>query len=194
MLTTNVESAADKVEFIRHVCPLIPNKREMEEECPVCFHTVPQTQFQCGHRMCPRCTHKMLHHDGRCPLCRITITSCNPVLIDCTGFPNSFYIDLVRTMDDERFGITMETDMTITRVERDSIAYAAGVRRKHMILEVNGMPCYNNKVVSTMFRQRGVFRICLHHKPEVMYSSRCKGGNVWMRWFASRRRRTSTPS
>lgn len=167
----------------------------MTEECPVCFHTVPQTQFQCGHRMCPRCTHKMLRHDGRCPLCRTTITSCNPVLSYCTGFPNAFYIELVRTADDERFGITIGTDMTVTRVEKDSIAYAAGVRCKNIVLEVNGIPCYNNTVVTAMIRQRGVFRLCLHRKPDAMHSSPSKGRNMFMRWLSSAHRRTSlTPT
>ena len=135
----------------------------------MCLHTVPQTQFQCGHRMCPGCTHQMLRHDGRCPLCRTTITSCNPVLIDCTGFPNAFYIELVRTTDDERFGVTIGDDMTLTRVERHSRAYMVGVRCNHLVLEVNGMPCHNKHVVSAMFRQTGVFRMCLHCKPEVLY-------------------------
>lgn len=137
----------------------------------------------------------MLRHNGRCPLCRTTITSCIPPLIDCTGFPNAFYIELVRTTDDERFGITIGNDMTVTRVERDSIAYAAGVRSKDMILEVNGVPCYNNKIVSTMIRQQGMFRICLHNKAQVMHTSPSKGRNMFMRWFSSARRRTSlTPT
>jgi predicted metalloprotease with PDZ domain len=113
----------------------------------------------------------MLRHNGRCPLCRTTITSCIPPLIDCTGFPNAFYIELVRTTDDERFGISIETDMTVTRVERDSIAYAAGVRCKNIVLEVNGIPGYNKHVVTAMIQQQGVFRIWLHRKPEVMRSS-----------------------
>lgn len=163
----------------------------MAEECLVCFRTVPQTQFQCGHRMCPQCTHKMLRNDGRCPLCRTTITSCIPPLIDCTGFPNAFYIEIVRTTDDERFGITIGTDMTVTRIEKDSIAYAAGMRCKNLVLEVNGVPCYNNKVVTAMIRQQGVFRLCLHRKPEVMRSSPSKGRSVWVRLFSSRRSRTS---
>jgi hypothetical protein len=163
----------------------------MAEECPVCFRTVPQTQFQCGHRMCPGCTHKMLRHDGRCPLCRTTVASCIPPLIDCTGFPNAFYIELVRTTDNERFGITIGDDMTVARNEKDSIAYMAGVRCKNMILEVNGVPCYNNNVVTAMIRQQGVFRICLHRKPDAMRSSPSKTTNVWMRGFFSRRRHTS---
>ena len=157
----------------------------------MCFRAVPQTQFQCGHRMCPRCTHQMLRHDGRCPLCRTTITSCTPPLIDCTGFPNTFYIEIVRTTDDEFFGVTFETDMTVTRVEKDSIAYAAGVRCQNMILEVNGMPCYDQHVVTAMIRQQGVFRLCLHRKPEVMRSPPSKRTNMWMRGFFSRRRHTS---
>lgn len=132
----------------------------------------------------------MLHHDGRCPLCRTTITSCDPSLVDCAGFPNTFYVELVRT-DGESFGVTIEADMTVARVERDSIAYAAGVRRKNMVLEVNGIPCYNNRVVSAMIRQRGVFHICLHRQPEVMRLPPSKGRSIWMRLFSSRRRRTS---
>ena len=157
----------------------------------MCLHAVPLTQFQCAHRMCPQCTHQMLRHDGRCPLCRTTITSCIPPLIDCTGFPNAFYIELVRTTDDERFGVTIRNDMIVTRIEKDSIAYAAGVRRKNMILEVNGVPCYDQHVVTAMIRQQGVFRVCLHRKPDAMHSSPSKGRSVWMRLFSSRRRRTS---
>lgn len=119
----------------------------------VCFHTLPQTQFQCGHCMCPRCTHQMLRHDGRCPLCRTTITSCNPVLIDCTGFPNAFYIELVRTTDDERFGITIGDDMTVARNEKDSIAYMAGVRCKNMILEVESLR--NRQTLTERLPSRG---------------------------------------
>ena len=156
----------------------------------MCFHTVPQTHFQCGHRMCPQCTHQMLRHDGRCPLCRTTITSCIPPLIDCTGFPNAFYIQLARTTDDERFGVTIGNDMTVTRVEKGSIAYVAGVRCKNIVLEVNGVPCYNHEVVCAMIRQRGVFRMCLHRKPEEMRSPPSKSRNVWMRLFPSRRRQT----
>ena len=155
----------------------------------MCFHTVPQTQFQCGHRMCPGCTHEMLRRDGRCPLCRTTITSCNPVLVDRTDVPNAFYIELVHTTDDERFGITIESDMTVARVERDSIAHAAGVRCKNIILEVNGMPCYNNKVVSAMIHQQGVFRVRLHRNAEVMPSPPSKRTDVWRGLFLRFRRR-----
>lgn len=115
--------------------------------------------------------------------------SCNPVLIDCTGFPNTFYIELVRTTDDVRFGVTVGTDMTVTRVEKDSIAYMADVRCKNMILEVNGVPCYNNKVVTAMIRQQGVFRVCLHYNPDTMHSSPSKRTNVWSGLFSRFRRR-----
>lgn len=158
----------------------------MAEECPVCFHTVPQTQFQCGHRMCPRCTHQMLHHDGRCPLCRTTITSCDPPLVDCTGFPNTFYVELIRTTNDEKFGISIETDMTVKWAAKDNVAYMAGMRRKNIILEVNGLPCYENNVVATMLRQQGLFRICLHRKPDALRSPPSKGMRAWFRRLLTR--------
>ena len=154
----------------------------------MCFHVVTQTQFQCGHRMCPSCTREMLHHDGRCAFCRRTITSCHPTLIDCTGVPNAFCIELVRTVDGEMFGITIGNDMTVTRVDKHGVAYATGVRRGHLLLEVNGIPCYDTNVVISMIRERGVFRLYLHRRPEVMHSSPCTGTSGWMGGFLPRRR------
>ena len=92
--------------------------------------------------------------------------------------------EVLESSSQEAFGITIGDDMSVARVEKDSIAYAAGVRCKNMILEVNGVPCYNSKVVVAMIRQQGVFRLCLHRKPEVMRSSPSKTTNVWMRRFS----------
>jgi predicted metalloprotease with PDZ domain len=141
-------------------------------ECPVCMNAVPQTSFQCGHRMCPRCAHTMLRHDSRCPICRSIITTCTPPLINCEGLKDCLCIELVRTIDDELFGITIGKNMTITHVNTKSIAYAAGVRDGYLLLEVNGIPCYDPRVVTRTIRQMGTFRVYLHTKPYLMTNAK----------------------
>lgn len=113
----------------------------------------------------------MLRHDSRCPICRSVITTCTPPLIDCEGLKDSICIELVRAFDDdELFGITIGEDMTITHVNIKSIAYATGVRDGYLLLEVNGIPCYDHKVVTRTIRQLGTFRLYFHTKPYLMVS------------------------
>lgn len=68
-------------------------------------------------------------------------------------------IQLSRVTDDERFGITLNDNMMVARVDRRSIAYAAGVREGQQLLEVNGVPCYNCQVVTSMIRESATFRM-----------------------------------
>ena len=119
------------------------------ETCVICLNYInnPCTMVPCTHVMCSECMNKCLKYDTHCPICRHGICEIIP------PFPiNCFYIQVFVYLDKSlKFGFTIQTDLKQQQVvissftNKQSVAFVCGLRKKDIILTINGLPCHTLK-------------------------------------------------
>jgi hypothetical protein len=118
-------------------------------ECPICLEETDLiTCLPCGHKVCQTCLPKALENSMRCVMCRGFVIGASPAM----PVNEKFVYSVSFSRDIEMIGITIVQKqiydaIRVTRVDKGSCAYNAGILSGSKLLSVNGIVCTNKNYV-----------------------------------------------
>lgn len=158
-------------------------------ECPVCLEEkAVVTLDPCGHGICAGCLHLLLQKEHLCPMCRGTMLSCVPALVEHSDV-HTRKVLLSRSVG-ESYGCTLRCSgnagAAVSHVDDASSAARCGLAAGNLIVAVNGFPCYNKNVVVAMLTSTCLANVYVIDEHGVLNkrSVECsRRSGRWWRWF-----------